>query len=118
MVVVLLRGVHSRSTRAAFLPQVLVFLADPVQLALQLLDAPPLRLQKLGLALDDVVELQEVLDRPVGALWAGLHDGSLSSRGYEHSQQQLVTPWGRDPPPPPAPMSWGEGGTDGGSFED
>lgn len=56
MVVVLLWGVGP--PWATLQPQVLVFLTDPVQLALQLLNAPALRLEELGLALDDVVELQ------------------------------------------------------------
>lgn len=89
------------------MPQILVLLADPVQLALQLLDAPALRLQELGLALNDVVELQEVLHGPVGAFWAGLHGESvLTTTSYSFDPTQ-----GQDPPSPPALMSWGEGGT-------
>ena len=75
MVVVLLRGLwHSWRTiqlqtlvllahpvQLAPQPQTLVLLVHPVQLALQLLDSPTLGLQELGLALNDVVELQEVL---------------------------------------------------------
>lgn len=55
--------------------EVLVLLAEAVQLDLQLLNAPPLGLQKLLLALDDVVEFQEVLDSPVRALGAALTSG-------------------------------------------
>lgn len=80
VIVVLLGGVRSWDTRAAFLPQILVLLAYPVKLALQLLNAPALCLQELRLALDDVVELQEVLHCPVRALWAGIHGGSPSSQ--------------------------------------
>ncbi|KAK2499554.1 hypothetical protein MC885_004906, partial [Smutsia gigantea] len=54
---------------------VAVLLGELVQLALQLFDAPPLGLQQLLLALDDVVQLQQVLHRPVGAL------GSWAARG-------------------------------------
>ncbi|TNN56656.1 hypothetical protein EYF80_033193 [Liparis tanakae] len=48
------------------------------RLDLQLLDSAPLSLQKLLLALDDVVELQEVLHGPVRALGArmSIHDFS------------------------------------------
>jgi len=58
--------------------QFLVLLAEPVQLDLQLLDSAPLSLQKLLLALDDVVELQKVLHGPVRALGArmSIHDFS------------------------------------------
>lgn len=90
VVVVLLGSVRTRRPWAAILPQILVLLADPVQLALQILDAPALGLQELGLALDDVVELQEVLHCPVGALRAGLHGGSpassgMTTTGHHHS---------------------------------
>lgn len=79
--VVLLESVRTWRLWAAVLPQILVLLANPVQVALQLLDAPALGIQELGLALDDVVELQEVLHCPVWALWAGLHGGSPVSGG-------------------------------------
>lgn len=52
--------------------QVLVLLAEPVQLDLELLDAAPLSFQKLLLALDDVVELEKILHGSVGALRAAL----------------------------------------------
>lgn len=52
--------------------QVLVLLAEPIQLDLQLLDSAPLRFQEFLLAFNDVVEFQEVLHRPVGALRASL----------------------------------------------
>lgn len=61
--------------------QVLVLLAEPVQLHLQLLDPPALRLQQLLLALDDVVELQQVFHRPVGALGAPLACSLASVHG-------------------------------------
>ena len=88
VVVVLLRGLRTRCAWAALLPQAQVLLGDPVQLALQLLDAPPLGVQELGLALDDVVELQEVLHCPVGALRAGLHGGSPASEGMASAASQ------------------------------
>lgn len=104
VVVVLLGGVRTRRPRAALLPQVLVLLADPVQLALQLLDAPALGLQELGLALDDVVELQEVLHCPVGALWAGLHGGGPASRGMTTtSHHHSFDPVGAEIHPPHQP---------------
>lgn len=53
-------------------PQVFVLLAESVQLHFQFLDAPPLSFQKLLLALDDVIELQQVLHCPVRALRAAL----------------------------------------------
>lgn len=63
--------------------QVLVLLAEPVQLDLQLLDSMPLGFQKLLLALDDVVEFKKVLHGPVRAFgvalaWAliSIHDFS------------------------------------------
>lgn len=71
-------------------PQVLVLLADAAQLHLQLLDATPLRLQELLLALDDVVELQQVLHCPVRALRAALarfHGQDLRSKSLQ--------PWAR-----------------------
>lgn len=91
------------------MPQVLVLLADPVQLALELLDSSPLCLQQLGLALDDVVELQQILHGTVGALWAGLHDGSPypSGTGRRHGED----PVGPRSTPPTSPEEWGEGGT-------
>lgn len=46
-----------RSNRLPVQTQVFILLAEAVQLDLQLLDSPPLRFQKLLLALDDVVEL-------------------------------------------------------------
>lgn len=52
--------------------QVLILLAETVQLDLQLLDPPPLRLQEFLLAFNDVVEFQEVLHGPVRALGAAL----------------------------------------------
>lgn len=73
IVVLLGRFGPSGMWATCLVPETLILLADPVQLALQLLDAPALRLQELGLALDDVVELQEVLHGPVGAFRAGLH---------------------------------------------
>lgn len=55
------------------LSQLPVLLADPVQLHLQLLNAASLGLQQLLLALDDVVELQQVLHGSVrGLLSAGV----------------------------------------------
>lgn len=55
------------------LSQFPVLLADSVQLHLQLLDAASLGLQQLLLALDDVVELQQVLHGSVrGLLSAGV----------------------------------------------
>lgn len=110
LAVVLLGGVRSRGPRAALVPQVLVLLAYPVQLALQLLDATPLSLQELGLALNYIVQLQEVLNRPVGALRAGLHGGGPSFGGV--TSHSFGPRRGQDPPSPPALMSWGEGGTD------
>lgn len=80
VIVVLLRGFRTSPKWAALLSQVLVLLADPVQLTLQLLDAAALGLQELGLALNDVVELQEVLHSPVRALWASLHGGNPAVR--------------------------------------
>lgn len=74
-------GRRRRGRRDNWLPvqtQVLVLLAEPVQLDLQLLDTAPLCFQKLLLALNDVVELQKVLHGPVGALGAALA-GSLTS---------------------------------------
>lgn len=108
-VVVVLRRVDRCGPWASLLPQVLILLADPVQLALQLLDAAPLCLQQLGLALDDVVELQQVLHSAVGALRAGLHDGSPdpSGAGRRHGED----PVGPRSTPPTSPEEWGEGGT-------
>lgn len=105
VVVVLLGCLRARGPWAAFLPQVLVLLADPVQLALQLLDTPTLGLQELGLALNDVVELQEVLHCPVGALWAGLHGGSPASRGISAttSHHHGFDPVGAEIHPPHQP---------------
>lgn len=62
-------GRRSRRRRRS---QVFVLLAEAVQLDLQLLDSPPLGFQKLLLALDDVVQLQQVLHGPVGAFRAAL----------------------------------------------
>lgn len=70
-----------RSHRLAVQAQVLVLLAEPVQLHLQLLNPPPLRLKKLLLALDDVVELQQVFHCPVGALGAPLACSLASVHG-------------------------------------
>lgn len=108
VVVVLLGGVRPRRTRSALLPQVLILLADAVQLALQLLDAPALRLQELGLALYDVVELQEVLHCPVRALWAGLHGGGPSSRGMSTTSHSF-DPVGPRSTPPTSPDELGGG---------
>lgn len=52
--------------------QVLILLAESVQLDLQLLNPAPLCFQKFLLALDDIVEFKEVLHGPVRALWAAL----------------------------------------------
>lgn len=111
VVVVLLGGVRARRPWAAFLPQVLVLLADPIQLALQFLDAATLSLQELGLALNDVVELQEVLHCPVGALWAGLHGGCPASRGISTttSHHHGFDPVGPRSTPPTSPDEWGGG---------
>lgn len=70
-----------RSDRLPVQTQVLVLLAEPVQLDLQLLDTAPLCFQKLLLALDDVVELQKVLYSPVGALRAALAWALISIHG-------------------------------------
>lgn len=115
MDVVLLRRVRARCRRAALLSQVLVLLADTVQLTLQLLDAPALGLQELGLALDDVVELQEILHRPVRAFCAVLHGGPLCV----HQARLVWTPVGPEiHPSPPALMSGGEGRTNDNSTGD
>lgn len=58
--------------------QVLVLLAEPVQLDLQLLDSASLGFEKLLLALDDVVEFQKVLHSPVRAFWTALAWGLIS----------------------------------------
>lgn len=97
VVVVLLQCVRVGCARAALLPQVLVLLADAVQLPLQLLDAPALGLQELGLALDDVVQLQEILHRPVWAFCAVLHgggpaDASTSLTGFGPRRGPRSTP--------------------------
>lgn len=68
-------GRKRRRGRRGGLPivtQVLVLLAEAVQLDLQLLDAAPLRFQKFLLALNDVVEFEKVLHGPIRALWAAL----------------------------------------------
>lgn len=105
VVVVLLRRVRAGG---ALLPQVLVLLADAVQLPLQLLDAPALGLQELGLALDDVVKFQEILHRPVRAFCAVLHGGPR----FVHQPRPVWTPAGPEiHPSPPALMSGGEGRT-------
>lgn len=114
VVVVLLWGIGAGGPWSALLPQVLVLLADSDQLALQLIYTPALSLQEFGLALDDVVELQEVLHCPVGVLWAGLHGerpGSRQSPPRRHRHHRF-DPGGPDPPPPPVLMSGGEGGKD------
>lgn len=117
VVVVLLRCVRVGRARAALLPQVLVLLADAVQLALQLLDAPALGLQELGLALDDVVQLQEVLHRPVWAFRAVLHGGGPADAST--SLTRVRTPAGPEiHPSPPALMSGGEGRTNDDSTGD
>lgn len=114
VVVVLLRRVRAGCARATLLPQVLVLLADTVQLALQLLDAPPLGLQELGLAFDDVVKLQEILHRPVRAFSAVLHGGPL----FVHQPRPGFDPGGAEiHPSPPALMSGGEGRTNNNSSE-
>lgn len=106
---VLLRGVRTRGKScAAFLPEVLILLADPVQLALQLLNPPALGLQELGLALDDVVEFQEVFHSPVGALWAGLHGGT-SGGVTTTSRHHGFDPVGPRSTPPTSPDEWGGG---------
>lgn len=106
VVVVLLRWVRAGRARAPLLLQVLVLLADAVQLALQLLDASALGLQELGLVLDDVVELQEILHRPVRAFCAVLHGGPL----FVHQPRPGFGPGGaRDPPLPTSPDEWGGG---------
>lgn len=58
--------------------QVLVLLAEPVKLNLQLLDSAPLGFQKLLLALDDVVEFKKVLHSPVRAFWTSLTGALIS----------------------------------------
>lgn len=68
-------------------PQVFVLLAEPVQLHFKLFNAPPLSFQKLLLALDDVVELQQVLNRPVRALRAALP--SIHADGYLRDSHRL-----------------------------
>lgn len=50
--------------------QVLILLAQTVQLDLQLLDSPPLCFEEFLLAFNDIVEFQKVLHGPVRALWA------------------------------------------------
>lgn len=52
--------------------QVLILLAETVQLDLQLLDSAPLSFEKFLLAFNDIVEFKKVLHGPVGALWAAL----------------------------------------------
>lgn len=69
-------------------PQVFVFLAESVQLHFQFLDAPPLSFQKLLLALNDVIELQQVLHCPVRALWAAL--ASIHVDGHLHDSHLLL----------------------------
>lgn len=117
VVVVLLWCVRVGCARAALLPQVLVLLADSVQLPLQLLDAPSLGLQELGLALDDVVQLQEILHRPVWAFCAVLHGGGPADAST--SLTRVRTPAGPEiHPSPPALMSGGEGRTNDDSTGD
>lgn len=52
--------------------QVLILLAETVQLDLQLLDSAPLCFEKFLLAFNDIVEFQKVLHGPVRALRASL----------------------------------------------
>lgn len=66
MIVVLRGGVSSRFPVQA---KVLVLLVDSVELRLELLNSPALRLQELGLVLNDVIELQEILHSPARAVW-------------------------------------------------
>lgn len=108
--VVLLRGLRPWRPRAAFLPETLVLLADPVQLTLELFDAAALSLQKLGLVLNDVVELQEVLHRPVRALRAGLHGHTQSLRVGTTTGHKQLGPAGPQIHPPTSPDEWGGGG--------
>lgn len=61
--------------------QVLVLLAQPVKLDLQLFNSAPLGFQKLLLALDDVVEFKKVLHGPVRAFWAALAWALISFHG-------------------------------------
>lgn len=88
-------------------PQVFVLLAEPVQLHFKLLNAPPLSFQKLLLALDDVVKLQQVLHCPIRALWAALPsihaDGHLrdshrqlgQASGFTQKEEALPPTWSR-----------------------
>lgn len=115
VVMVLLRCVRAGRARAPLLLQILVLLADAVQLALQLLDASALGVQELCLVLDDVVELQEILHRPVRAFCAVLHGGLL----FVHQPRPGFDPAGPEiHPSPPALMSGGEGRTNKYSRED
>lgn len=57
------------SSRFPVQAKVLVLLVDPVELCLKLLNSPPLCLQELGLVLNYIIELQEVLHSPAGAVW-------------------------------------------------
>lgn len=67
-----------RGDRLAIQTQVFVFLAEPVQLDLQLLDSTPLGFQKLLLTLDDVVEFKKVLHGPVRAFRIALARALIS----------------------------------------
>lgn len=65
MTVVLYGAISSRFSVQA---KVLVLLVDSVELCLELLNAPALCLQELGLVLNDIIELQEVLHSPARAV--------------------------------------------------
>lgn len=78
--IVVLGGVLS--SRLSVQAEVLVLLVDTVELRLELFDTPPLRLQELGLVLNDVIELQEVLHSPAGAVWVRLHGPGFGARAF------------------------------------